>query len=207
MNEKFYSLPEEKQQAMLQAAYRVFSRYSYKKSPMREIADAAGISKALLFHYFRNKRELYLYLWDRCAAATISVMDQFHCYEDVPFFTQMERGMRAKINIMRQEPDMAGFAIRAYYEEDPAIRPAIQESLRRYLSGKAKMPMLRLKPEEFRPGLDLQMMYKQMYWAADAFSREVIRRGPIDPDRLERDFTDMVAFWKQAYGRKEEESD
>ena len=58
MNEKFYSLPEEKQQAMLQAAYRVFSRYSYKNSPMREIAEAAGISKPLLFHYFRNKREL-----------------------------------------------------------------------------------------------------------------------------------------------------
>lgn len=31
---------------------------------MSEIADAAGISKSLLFHYFRNKKELYLFLWD-----------------------------------------------------------------------------------------------------------------------------------------------
>lgn len=46
-----------------------------------------------------------------------------------------------------------------------------------------------------------------MYWAADAYSREMVRRGPIDPDRLERGFTEMVAFWKQAYGRTEEESD
>ena len=69
------------------------------------------------------------------------------------------------------------------------------------------MPVFRLKPEEFRPGLDLQMMYKQMYWAADAYPREMVRRGPIDPDRLERGFTEMVAFWKQAYGRAEEESD
>ena len=207
MNEKFYSLPKEKQQAILRADYRVFSRHSYKQSPMREIAEAAGISKALLFHYFRNKRELYLYLWNQCAVATISVMDQFHCSEAVPFFPQMERGMQDTLKIMRQEPDMAGFAIRAYYEEDPAIRPAIQESMRRYLSGKAKMPMLRLKPEEFRPGLDLQMMYKQMYWASDAYSRDLIRRGPIDPDRLEQDFTAMIAFWKQVYGRTEEESD
>jgi len=206
MNEKFYSLPKEKQQAMLQAGFRVFSRYGYKKSPMREIAEAAGVSKPLLFHYFHNKRELYLYLWDQCAAATISVMERFHCYEDIPFFTQLERGMHAKMTVMRRYPDMAGFAIRAYYEEDPAIRPAIQESLRRYLSGKANLPVLRLKPEEFRPNLDLQMMYKQMYWASDAYSREVIQRGSIDPDQLERDFSAMIAFWKQAYGKTEEES-
>ena len=56
MNEKFFSLPAEKQQAILNAGYRVFSRNAYKNSPMSEIAEAAGISKALLFHYFRNKK-------------------------------------------------------------------------------------------------------------------------------------------------------
>ncbi len=52
MNERFYSLPEERQQAILNAGYRVFSRNAYKNSPMSEIAEAAGISKFLLFHYF-----------------------------------------------------------------------------------------------------------------------------------------------------------
>ncbi len=56
MNEKFYSLPEEKQQKIINAGFRVFSQNSYKKSPMNEIADCAGISKSLLFHYFHNKR-------------------------------------------------------------------------------------------------------------------------------------------------------
>ncbi|MBD5464391.1 MAG: helix-turn-helix transcriptional regulator, partial [Lachnospiraceae bacterium] len=28
---------------------------------MNEIADCAGISKSPLFHYFHNKRELYLF--------------------------------------------------------------------------------------------------------------------------------------------------
>ena len=31
---------------------------------MSEIADAAGVSKSLLFHYFRSKQELYLLLWE-----------------------------------------------------------------------------------------------------------------------------------------------
>ena len=71
MNEKFFSLPAEKQQSILNAGYRVFSQNSYKKSPMSEIAGEAGISKALLFHYFRNKKELYLFLWEKCAETTM----------------------------------------------------------------------------------------------------------------------------------------
>ncbi len=59
MNEKFFSLPEEKQRTIINAGYRVFSQNSYKNSPMSEIAQAAGISKSLLFHYFHNKKELY----------------------------------------------------------------------------------------------------------------------------------------------------
>ena len=45
MNEKFYSLPQEKQDRILNAGFRVFSKNSYKKSPMLEIANEADISK------------------------------------------------------------------------------------------------------------------------------------------------------------------
>ena len=54
MKERFFSLPVEKQQAILNAGYRVFSQNSYKNSPMSEIAKEAGISKSLLFYYFQN---------------------------------------------------------------------------------------------------------------------------------------------------------
>lgn len=81
MNEKFFSLPPQKQQAILNAGYRVFSQNSYQKSPMSEIAAEAGISKALLFHYFYNKRELYLYLWEYCAQVTIQYLTKYNCYQ------------------------------------------------------------------------------------------------------------------------------
>ena len=41
MNPKFYSLPTEKQSAILNAGFHVFSQNTYKKSPMSEIAEAA----------------------------------------------------------------------------------------------------------------------------------------------------------------------
>lgn len=86
MNQKFFSLPPEKQQTILNAGYRVFSRNSYKNSPMSEIAETAGISKSLLFHYFRNKKELYLYLWEKSAEISIEIMTRFGCYNRTNLF-------------------------------------------------------------------------------------------------------------------------
>ena len=93
MNERFFSLPKEKQKAILNAGYRVFSQNSYKNSPMSEIAQAAGISKSLLFHYFHNKKELYLHLWDNCAKLTIEYLTRYDCYSQKGLFESMERGM------------------------------------------------------------------------------------------------------------------
>ena len=79
MNERFYALPEEKQRRIINAGFRVFANNSYRKSPMSEIAGAAGISKALLFHYFKNKRELYLFLWDQGAQITMKYLTEYGC--------------------------------------------------------------------------------------------------------------------------------
>ncbi len=58
MNIKFFNLPIDKQQKILNAAYKVFSENNYKKASMSEIANEGGISKSLLFHYFTNKKRI-----------------------------------------------------------------------------------------------------------------------------------------------------
>ena len=203
MNDKFFSLPEARQQAILNAGYRVFSQNSYKNSPMSEIADAAGISKSLLFHYFRNKKEFYLYLWDKCAQTTIEYMTRYGCYGQTELFEAMERGMRAKMEILRLYPDMGAFTIRAFYEKDEEICAAIQESYHRYFSLKADKTMLNLSPEQFIPGLDIAMMYREMYWASEGYLWETVQQGIIDMEQMEKDFQKLMGFWKSVYMRKE----
>lgn len=56
MNGKFFALPQERQEQIINAAYGVFSRNSYKNASMSRLADAGGVSKSLLFHYFLNKK-------------------------------------------------------------------------------------------------------------------------------------------------------
>ena len=203
MNEKFFSLPEEKQQAIINAGYRVFSQNSYKNSPMSEIADAAGISKSLLFHYFYNKKELYLFLWDKCAETTIDYMTRYGCYCQAELFESMERGMRAKMDILRLYPDMGNFTIKAFYEKDVEISAAIQGSYHKYFNLKADMTRLNLDPSQFIPDLDIAMMYREMYWASEGYLWEMVQRGSVNIEQMEKDFTKLMAFWKSIYLRKE----
>ena len=203
MNERFFSLPIEKQQAIMNAGYRVFSRNSYKNSPMSEIADAAGISKSLLFHYFHNKKELYLFLWDKCAETTIEFLTRYGCYGQTDFFESLERGMKAKMEIIRRYPDMGTFTIKAFYEKDPEINAAIQESYHKYFNLKADKMLLNLNPDQFIPGLDIAMMYREMYWASEGYLWEVVQRGDVDMLQMEKDFTKLIEFWKSIYLRKE----
>lgn len=203
MNEKFYSLPEEKQQKIINAGFRVFSRNSYKKSPMNEIADCAGISKSLLFHYFHNKRELYLFLWDKACAITMDYLTEYGCYEPDGLFEMMERGMRAKLYMMEKYPSMTSFVIKAFYEKDPEVNAAIQESYRKYFDIKALDALSRVNPEDYIPGLDLRMMYREMYLASEGYLWEIIQSdGELDVVTLERDFEEMLKFWKNIYLRK-----
>lgn len=203
MNDRFFSLPIERQQAIINAGYRVFSRNSYKNSPMSEIAADAGISKSLLFHYFRNKRELYLFLWEKCAEITIEYLTRYDCYAQTELFESMERGMRAKMEIIRMYPDMANFTIKAFYETDADISAAVQESYHRHFNFKADNARMNMDPAQFIDGLDIPMMYREMYLASEGYLWEMVQRGDVDIAQMERDFTHLMDFWKSVYLRKE----
>lgn len=203
MNEKFYNLPEEKQQKIINAGYRVFSQNSYKKSPVSEIAAEAGISKSLLFHYFKNKKELYLFLWDTCGQVTMEYLEKYDCYEPGDLFEMMLRGLKAKMEIMRRYPDLGAFVIRAFYEKDPEISQLIQERYRKLLAYRADATLAQLDPSDFVEGLDLAMMYQEMYRSSEGYLWEKVQKGNVDCDEMERDFMKMIDFWKSIYLRKE----
>lgn len=202
MNDRFFSLPEEKQQAIINAGFRVFAQNSYRKSPMGEIAAAAGISKALLFHYFQNKRELYLFLWHTCARMTAEQLAQYDCYAAEDVFEMMRRGLRAKVQLMRRYPYMTAFSLKAFYEKDPAVCGAIQSDYRSRVDGQFDAVLARVSGDRFRSGLDVRQMYRQMCWACEGYLWEKLQGGELRPDEVEEDFERMMAFWETAYLEK-----
>lgn len=94
MNDRFFVLPPERQQAILAAAYRVFAGADYEHASMSAIAEEARVSKSLLFHYFANKRELYLHLWKSAAELTGEAIRTERAYETHDLFEILRRTTR-----------------------------------------------------------------------------------------------------------------
>ncbi len=202
MNKKFFTLPKERQQSILNAGYQVFSRNSYKKSPVGEIAAIAGISKSLLFYYFRNKQDLYLFLWENCLRITSQYMNASGCYSKQDLFEMIYCGMQAKMHLLYQYPDLGAFAIQAFYEKDPDVCPAIHASYEQYKNTDAKDALENLDPSQFIEGIDIRMMYREMYLAAEGYLWEMLHKEELDYNKMEQDLLELTAFWKKIYSRK-----
>jgi AcrR family transcriptional regulator len=52
--------PDARRAELLRAGERVFTEAAYEDVSIEQIAEAAGVSKNLLYHYFGGKRDLYL---------------------------------------------------------------------------------------------------------------------------------------------------
>lgn len=61
----------------------------------------------------------------------------------------LDRGMQAKLKILRQYPDMGMFVVRTYYEKDPTVSEYIQNSYQTYLKEKADLTFSNLDPKQF----------------------------------------------------------
>src|SRR5438046_8657551 len=60
---------------ILRAAARIFRERGFAAAGMREIAVAADLSPANLYHYFRGKEELLYFCQDRALDRLIAALD------------------------------------------------------------------------------------------------------------------------------------
>ena len=206
MNDKFNSLSDERQKMIINGAMKCFSIHGYEKASMADIAKEAGVSKALLFHYFETKKKLFLYLWNLTAEKTRESLVASDVEGDKDFFSVMEKGLKAKMDLARSWPWMAIFAVKAWYEDDPEVSPDITKSTDPYAKVTGET-LRQLYPDtDFRDDLDIGVMYKDMYYMSEGYLWHEMQRGKIDPNKMEKEYMAFVKLWRKAYlkGEKNE---
>ncbi len=61
---------------LLSAGRKIFARKCYSGTSVREIVAAAGVTKPVLYYYFRNKEELYLELFREPFAKLVALLNE-----------------------------------------------------------------------------------------------------------------------------------
>ncbi|WP_064093494.1 TetR/AcrR family transcriptional regulator [Rossellomorea aquimaris] len=100
MYSAFERLPEEKKQHIITVCIEEFSKTGYEKTSTDTIANAAGISKGILFHYFKNKKNLFLYMIDYCRRLLgDKIMEEVQKVKEEDFFHRIKEVVLKKQKI------------------------------------------------------------------------------------------------------------
>jgi len=118
---KFLSQPQEKQIKIVTAAMTVFGEVGYKKAYISEIAAGAGISKALIFHYFGSKKGLYSYLVYYTGKIVMTEAQEKKDTLGKDFFDRAETIARFRLSIKERYPAMSDFMDSVFGEDDEEV--------------------------------------------------------------------------------------
>lgn len=99
------------EQKIIEAAEGVFLTEGYAGARMQEIADKAGINKAMLHYYFRSKDKLFeLVLRHKMNQFVPQITDALHD-EHLTFLDKLDRFVMLYLGMLRKNPSIPIFVI------------------------------------------------------------------------------------------------
>jgi AcrR family transcriptional regulator len=90
---------EQRRHQLVAVALELFARHGYRATTMDDIAEAAGVTKPLLYQHFSSKRALYLELVDSIAQDLLGAIRRAVMRADGPR-QQVELGFAAYFGLV-----------------------------------------------------------------------------------------------------------
>lgn len=202
--EKFENLPPERQEALVGAAVETFGLNDYKNASTDTIARRAGISKGLLFFYFKNKRELYLYLIEHLMEAITKLVVDERFYEIDDFFELFEYAANKKKDALAKMPYVMDFCMRAFYPEHKDVKDTMNGWTQAQIDLMFSTFFKNVRLDKFREGVDPKKLVNMIIWMADGYlHQQRSLNKPIDIDEMMNEFSEWCVMFKK-YAYKEE---
>ena len=207
MNPKFFRLPEARQDLIRNGAMLEFGAGTFKKTSADSIAKRAGVSKALLFHYFKDKRELYLYLFQYAIDECMNIFNKHilkaEYFGERDFFATLETGHKVKMDMVRRHPGLFRFVMRAYYERDSALSPKLRRKLDDVLEHATDSFLSRMDLRKFRDGVDPRAVLRLLTLASKGMLAETGACTAEEIDKLFQEYQKYADMLRQHLYKEE----
>ena len=109
--------PINTEQAILEAAEKIFIQKGYAESRTTEIAEAAGVNHALLHYYFRTKEALFERIFQKKATQMLDFFVKAFD-SDLPFFEKIKFGIENHFDFLAQNPTLPFFIMREIIQNE-----------------------------------------------------------------------------------------
>lgn len=133
MYEVFERQPEEKKKLIIRVTIEEFVEHGYDRASTDVIVNRAGISKGLLFHYFKSKKNLYLYVVHYAkqllAEKTMEAVNEIRCND---FFERIKQIVLTKQQIFMKYPCETQLVIDAVANPSKAVKKEMEQLLAKH---------------------------------------------------------------------------
>ena len=196
MNERFKELPEERQRAVLNSAMEVFSKYDYKKASTDLIAAKAGVSKGLLFYYFHNKKELYLFVYEYSKnIITGSVLDS-KLFEITDFFELITYVTMQKVKLLTETPYIMDFLFQSFYSDKTDILDDLKATIIQEIEDNFDAHLSNTDFTKFKKNVAPGKVFKMLTWLLDGYLHEQRMSGnTLCLDEIEKE----IIYWLELF--------
>ncbi len=205
--EVFTSLPVEKQARIVNAALLVFGTNGYKKASINDIAMAAGISKAMVFHYFGTKKELYIYLVSMCGHfledAFVQALPEIISEKHSDFFERVRLSTEIKTTLLKKHPAILSFVNTMYNETNPEVRPSINEMLANSEGLRKQVAVSGVDIHKFKDGVKPEIVMRILTWMSEGYISEFPVNPQYDIDALVQMFYECMDIMKRNFYKEE----
>ncbi|GKU24159.1 TetR/AcrR family transcriptional regulator [Clostridium folliculivorans] len=201
--EKFKNLPKEKQDTIINAALKIFGSNGYKKASVSDIASAAGISKAMVFHYFGTKKAFYLYLIELCGNIVVSEVINRFDNTVTDFFDRIKMSTEIELSVMKQYPAIPTFLTSMYFEADEEVKDDIKAIIAQGDGFREKIAFEGIDMSKFKESVDLKVVMKMLTWMTDGFMNQFSGKTDVDFEDICNEFYDCMNMLRKNFYKEE----
>ncbi|WP_147533410.1 TetR/AcrR family transcriptional regulator [Bacillus marasmi] len=172
MFSKFQSLSEEKQDRILNAAIKEFAYKGYQKASTNEIVKEAEISKGLLFHYFNNKKDMYLFLYSHFMDLSMKQILEKIDWTNKDLFKRYKNIGFLKFELFQKYPEMFNFLKSVFKEDAPEVKSDIDKKNKQLIDSGYKDMFGDIDVTMFKDGLDIEKTLNIIFWSLEGFAHK-----------------------------------
>jgi len=180
MYTNFEKLDESKKERILNAALAEFARNGYRKASTNEIVKEAGISKGILFHYFKDKLNLYRYLYDYAIQTLMNDLYGKLSSESPDFIERIMEITRAKGQLVLKHPELFRFIETAYLDDAEEARSYMDERTALLLKEAQDKMLSGIDMSRFKEGIDIPMAMQIITWTFDGYGKTVFTKAKAE---------------------------
>ena len=174
MFSKFLNLQQEKQERILNAAMKEFAQKGFDNASTNEIIKDAKISKGLLFYYFKNKKSLFLFLYDYCINLYINVFYKKINMDETDIFIKLRQCTLIKLELLKRYADIFIFIEVAYRDKSKNIKNDLQRINKELTTSNYNKIFENMDTSKFKKGLDAKKCINIIIWTIEGFASQTM---------------------------------